>query len=127
MPKHLLSVSKSSLGPYYCSRIKPTQQVKKGFIRIRLISALRVLSDGLIFERKDELCELGETTSRNTFIAFIKRIVSEFGTEYLCCPTEADLRRILAVKSERGFLGCIESWDWKQWKWNNCPVAWDGL
>jgi hypothetical protein len=39
-------------------------------------------------------------------------------------PTIDDLRRLLANRVERRFLGMIESIDCMHWKWRGCPIGW---
>lgn len=32
----------------------------------------------------------------------------------------------MAINEERGFPGCLGSWDCNLWEWKNCAVAWAG-
>lgn len=57
---------------------------------------------------------------------FVREINCTFGTEYLRCPNESDINRILAINAGRGFTGCLGRWDGELWKLKNCPVAWTG-
>lgn len=94
--------------------------------RTRIICALRILAYGMSYDQTDELCEMSASSSRETFICFVEEIVARFGQEYLRQPNEEDLRRILSINSDRGFPGCLGSWDCQHWQWKNCPVAWAG-
>lgn len=94
--------------------------------RIKLIYALWMLTCGSSFDQMDELYELSAKSTRNAYMSFIDEAMELFSDEYLRRPTGNDLRRILAIKSSRGFSGCVGSWDCQHWNWKNFPVAWAG-
>ena len=58
--------------------------------------------------------------------AFGDAVVEFFGEEYLRKPTKQDLRRIMSIKTARGILGCIGSWNWQHWTRKKCPISWEG-
>lgn len=94
--------------------------------RVKIIAALRVLAYGMSFDQIDELCELGHSTTRKTFLSYLDELNSSFREEYLRAPNSDDLKRILSINESRGFPGSIGSWDCQHWSWKNCPVAWAG-
>lgn len=108
--------------------VKRTDALNKQGISplVRIVAALRILAYGKTYDEIDELCEMSRTSARESFHAFVREINSVFGEEYLRAPTEVDLQRILGINSERGFPGCVGSWDCQHWEWKNCPVAWAG-
>ena len=78
---------------------------------VRLISVLRIFAYGKAFDEVDELCELSEGEAGNSFNSFILQIPTLFSKEYLRPPNEADIKRMLGINAQRGFLGCVGSWD----------------
>lgn len=127
MPKRLFERIDAALRGRSIFKHREDATGKKGIHpQIRLVAALRILAYGMSFDQTDELCELGGTTSRESFLAFVQEINAVFGDEYLRAPRESDLRRILAINDARGFPGCVGSWDCQHWVWQNCPVAWAG-
>lgn len=77
--------------------------------RMRIISALRILSYRMGSDEIDDLCEISYNSARESFYAFKDTIIELFGAEYHRAPREEDSRRILPINSSRGFPGCISS------------------
>lgn len=102
--------------------------IKKEGIKplLRIIASMRILAYGKSFDEVDEICEMSRTSIRQSFKFFVRETISVFSDEYLRAPNETDLRRILGINSQRGFPGCLGSWDCQHWEWKNCPVAWAG-
>lgn len=94
--------------------------------RTSMIAALRILAYSKAFDELDGTFEIGAFSCRASFYSFIDAFYKLFGAEYLCCPNEKDLRRILGINDRRVFPGCVGNWDSQHWEWNNCPVAWAG-
>ncbi|XP_028097478.1 uncharacterized protein LOC114297279 [Camellia sinensis] len=50
-----------------------------------------------------------------------------FFERYLRSPNSDDISRLLAMGSNRGFLGMLGSIDCMHWKWKNCPTTQKGM
>jgi hypothetical protein len=52
---------------------------------------------------------------------FCRAVCELFGVEYGRQPTKDDLHRILKINANRGFPGCVGSFDCQHWSWEACP------
>jgi Plant transposon protein len=91
--------------------------------RQRIVASLRILAYGGSSDSVDEYLRLSYTSALYSLRAFRREVVKVFGTEHLRAPTEADLRRIMAVNAARGFPGCVGSIDCHHWAWEACPMG----
>jgi hypothetical protein len=81
----------------------------------KMTAAIRMLAYGVTADLMD------------SFLHFIKVVISIFSAEYLRSPNPNDIARLLAVGESRGFPGMFGSIDCMHWKWKNCPNAWKGM
>ncbi|XP_024171966.1 uncharacterized protein LOC112177967 [Rosa chinensis] len=91
-----------------------------------MTAALRMLAYGAGADQCVEYCWMEKSTSVAAFQHFTREIVDLYLAEYLCAPTAADLKRLLAKFERRGFPGMIGSIDCMHWQWKNCPTGWAG-
>jgi hypothetical protein len=92
----------------------------------KITSAIRMLAYGGAADANNEYLQLSKSTALESLIRFCSAIIDLYSKEYLRHPTEADLKRILAINENRGFPGMIGSLDCMHWVWKNCPAAWKG-
>ncbi|XP_062170570.1 uncharacterized protein LOC133876310 [Alnus glutinosa] len=92
----------------------------------KMTAAIRMLAYGVTADLMDEYLRIGERTAMDSFIHFVKAVVSIFSAEYLRSPNSEDIARLLAIGESRGFPGMLGSIDCMHWKWKNCPNAWKG-
>ena len=92
----------------------------------KCVAAIRVLAYGCAYDAVDEYVRIGESTASDCVAHFCDAIISSFGEEYLRSPTVRDLELILQENAKRGFPGMIGSIDCYNWRWKNCPKAWQG-
>jgi hypothetical protein len=93
----------------------------------KMTAAIRMLAYGVTADLMDEYLRIGERTAMDSFIHFVKAVVSIFSAEYLRSPNSEDIARLLAIGESRGFPGMLGSIDCMHWKWKNCPNAWKGM
>jgi hypothetical protein len=92
-----------------------------------MTTAIRMLAYGVIANFMDEYLRIGERAAMDSFIWFLKAVVSIFAAEYLRSPNPEDITRLLAIGESRGFLVMLGNIDCMHWKWKNCPNAWRGM
>jgi hypothetical protein len=97
--------------------LKPIQKVA---------SALQMLAYGGAADSNNEYIQISESTSLKSLNRFCNAIIQIYEEEYLCYPTENDLKRLWAVGESRGFPGMLGSLDCLHWEWKNCPTARSG-
>ena len=90
------------------------------------VAAIRLLAYGHAYDVVGEYVRIGESTASECLDWFCKAIIGKFGGEYLRSPTIEDLQRIMQENAKRGFPGMLGSIDCYNWKWKNCPRAWQG-
>lgn len=90
-------------------------------IQRRIVAAFWIRSYDMYFA--DELCELGATTKRESFLDFISEMVNCFSIEYLRCLNDADMKSILSINAAQNFPGFLGIWYCQHWHWENFPVA----
>ncbi|XP_062173489.1 uncharacterized protein LOC133878942 [Alnus glutinosa] len=93
----------------------------------KMTTAIRMLAYGVTADFMDEYLLNGERTAMDSFIRFVKAVVSVFSAEYLRSPNPEDIARLLAIGESRGFPRMLGSIDCMHWKWKNCPNAWRGM
>lgn len=94
---------------------------------VKVTACLRYLAYGDAFDREDENLRIGESTLHKLTEDFCKMFVCEFGPQFLNRPPTFEERsNISHVMAEKGFPGCIASWDCKHFNWQNCPMRWAG-
>ncbi|XP_062176021.1 uncharacterized protein LOC133881074 [Alnus glutinosa] len=92
----------------------------------KMTIAIRMLAYGVTTDFMNEYLRIGERTAMDSFIWFVKAVVSIFSAEYLRSPNPEDIARLLAIGESRGFPGMLGSINCMHWKWKNCPNAWRG-
>lgn len=70
--------------------------------------------------RKTNTCALESLTR------FCQGVIEAFEGEYMREPTNVDVKRLAAVRADRGFPGMLGSLDCMHWNWKNCPKAYQG-
>jgi len=93
----------------------------------KMTTAIRMLAYGVTTDFMNEYLRIGERTAMDSFIRFVKAVVSIFSAEYLRSPNPEDIARLLAIGESRGFPGMLGSINCMHWKWKNCPNAWRGM
>ena len=92
-----------------------------------MTACLRYLAYGDAFDREDKNLQIGESALKQLIEEFCKIQIKEFGPEFLNRPPTFEERtNILSAMAEKGFPGCIASWDCKHFNWQNCPMRWTG-
>jgi Plant transposon protein len=90
---------------------------------VKLVACLRHLAYGDSYDREDENLQIGETTLSKLTKQFCKRIIEEFGKQYLNRPPTLQERQVIGdMMARKGFPGCLGSWDCKHFNWKNCPM-----
>jgi len=89
----------------------------------KVVTALRVLGNGVAADRPDEYVRLSKSTTNADVRSFIEFIVIKYESTFLHAPTDEDISRILAFNKDRGFPGCIGSLDCSHWEWHGCPKS----
>ena len=92
----------------------------------KVVAAFRILAYGSSYDMVDEYVRFSESSASDCLDHFCSAVDAKFGAEYLRSPTMEDLQRILKENASRGFPGMIGSLDCMNWKWDNCPKAWQG-
>lgn len=85
-----------------------------------------MLCYGVSADACDEYIRIGESTAMKYFYLFCRTIVDVFGHQYRRQPTADDIEYYLKINARRGFPGMFASIDCTHWKWDKCPVAWQG-
>jgi hypothetical protein len=111
---------------YFVQRRNATRKLGHSSLQ-NMTTAIRMLAYGVITDFMDEYLQIGERTVMDSFIRFVKVIVSFFSAEYLRSSNPKDIARLLAIGESRRFLGMLVSIDCMHWKWKNCPNAWRGM
>ena len=88
---------------------------------IKLLVALRILARGNVVDDIVELSDLGATTVRNIFKAFVVNFDKHFKKEFIKMPEGEELSQILNVYSRLGFPGAVGSMDCTHIPWLSCP------
>ena len=90
---------------------------------VKLVACFRHIACGDALDREDENLHIGESTLDTFVKQFAKLVKQEFGAQYLNrCPNEEERKSIEAVMRNKGFPGCLASWDCKHFVWKNCPL-----
>ena len=93
------------------------------FPLVKLVGCFRFIAYGDAYDRDDENLDIGKSSLRDIVKDFCKLIKKEFGKQYLNrTPTIAERRSISKVMGDKGFPGCLASWDCKHFDWKNCPM-----
>ena len=93
----------------------------------KVVAPFRMLAHGVSADFLDDSVRMGESTIIESFKHFVKAVVNIFSEEYLRAPNAQDTARLLAINKERGFPGMLGSIDCMHWRWEKCPVAWQGV
>ena len=100
---------------------------KLGFSTLqKVVAAIRILAYGCSYDAVDEYVRMSESSASDCLHHFCCAVISFFGPEYLRSPTISDMKRLMQENAKRGFPGMIGSIDCYNWKWDNCPKAWNG-
>ena len=90
---------------------------------MKLVGCFRHLAYGDALDREDEKLYIAESTLDGFVKAFAKLIKKEFGAQYLNrVPTLQERHAISKAMANKGFPGCLGSWDCKHFVWKNCPA-----
>jgi len=111
---------------YFVQRRNATRKLGHSSLQ-KMTTAIRMLAYGVISDFMDEYLQIGERTVMDSFIQFVKVIVSFFSAEYLRSPNPKDIAILLAIGESRRSLGMLVSIDCMHWKWKNCPNVWRGM
>ena len=93
----------------------------------KMTAAIRMLAYGVAADAVDDYLRFGKSTTIKSLKRFVRTVVAIFSNEYLKSPNNDDIARLLAMVTNRGFLGMLGSIDCMHWKWKNCPTAWKGM
>jgi len=93
----------------------------------KVVAPFLMLAHGVSADFLDDSVRMGESTIIESFKHFVKAVVNIFSEEYLRAPNAQDTARLLAINKERGFPGMLGSIDCMHWRWEKCPVAWQGV
>jgi hypothetical protein len=89
---------------------------------VRLITVLRSMKYGDVYDRNDEHFQIAQSTVRQSCTEFWELMIEIFGPEYLNrCPTAEEKSQLHGINSNRGFPGHLASWDCKHFDWQLCP------
>jgi hypothetical protein len=105
----------SEISPYFCEKYDVTDCADLTALQ-KCTTALRQLGYGMAVDTIDEYMKLGKTIILECLEYYCSGIIECFGDEFLCRPTVADIRRLLAKTKERGFPGILESIDCMYWQ-----------
>lgn len=94
--------------------------------RQKCTAAMKMLADGVFAFSLQREVGMGESTIIESTKRFADGVVQIFGEEYLRRPTKGDLDKLFAKAEERGFPGMLGSLDCMHWRWEKCPVGWQG-
>ena len=86
-----------------------------------------MLAYGGLADALGEVLRISKSTIIDSLKRFVWAIHAIFGPQYLRRPNQEDLVRLLAKAEERGFPGMIGSLDCMHWRWEKCPMAWQGM
>ncbi|XP_062170457.1 uncharacterized protein LOC133876188 [Alnus glutinosa] len=111
---------------YFVQRRNAAKKLRHSSLQ-KMITAIRMLTYGVTSNFMDEYLWIGETTAIDSFVRFVKVVVSIFSAKYFRSPNPKDIARLLAIGENRGFPGMLGSIDCMHWKWKNCPNAWRGI
>ena len=84
---------------------------------------MRVLIYGVCAERNNKVLQVLESVTSQGPKDFCGLVVEKFDGYLNKCPSELTKEKILHLMAKRGFPGCFDSWDYKHYFWENCPVA----
>ena len=89
---------------------------------MKLTASLRYLACGDAFDGEDENMRIAGATLQSITYALCKMIIKYFGPQSLNRYLDEKERRIMsAAMADKGFPGCLGSWDCKHFVWKNCP------
>lgn len=77
----------------------------------RCTVALRMLAYEVLADYVDENVQIGETTTLDCLINFVRGVDAIFSKEYLGRPSANDIQRLLNIGEARGLPGMLESID----------------
>lgn len=90
---------------------------------VKLVACCRHIAYGDAYDRDDENLQLSESVLASVTKDFCKLIIEKFGQQYLNrTPTVEERKAISSVMTQKGFPGCLGSWDCKHFNWKNCPM-----
>lgn len=107
---------------YFQQRANCTGKVRTSLL-LKVTAALCMMAYGSSADSLDENLKIGESTVLECLEHFTNSVISLYSNEYLCYPTEDDLRRLLIASHQRGLPGILGSIDCTHWEWKNCPVS----
>ena len=90
---------------------------------MKITAALRILAYASSADSLDENFEMAESTILESLKRFCEAVTSLYSENYLRAPTDSDIKRLLKINAQRGFMGMLGSIDCMHWQWKNCPVA----
>lgn len=115
----------SEWSPYFTQRSDCTNREGLSPLQ-KCTAAIRMLAYGSPVDQLDEYLKIGESTSTDCLNEFTQGVIDMFSEEYMRRPRAEDLERLLQVGESRGFPGMLGSIDCMHWRWEKCPVAWNG-
>lgn len=92
----------------------------------KFTSAIRQLAYGTTADQNNEYLRIGESTAIKCLLDYCSGVIRIFGPQYQRRPNAANVRRILADNTKRGFPGMLGSLDCMHWQWKKCPKALQG-
>ena len=90
---------------------------------VRLMACLHMFVSGCPADEVDQYYRIGESTARDAFVELAYLVVENFEDEFLGCPDDDEIERMLEFNKRRGAPGMFGSWDCSHWKWKNCPTV----
>jgi hypothetical protein len=106
-------LSETSL--YFCERYDATDRA--GLTALQKYTAtLHQLAYDIAVDTIDEYLKLEKTITLECLEYYCSEIIECFGDEFLCHPTIADTRRLLAKVEERGFFSMLWNIDCIHWQ-----------
>jgi hypothetical protein len=92
-----------------------------------MTAVLHILAYGGPTNGLDEYLRMGESTIIESLKRFTEAIVNVFGASYLRAPNNQEVAQLLAKVEEGVFPRMLESIDCMHWRWEKCPIAWQGM
>lgn len=89
----------------------------------KMTTAIRMFTYGIMTNFMDKYLRIGEKTTMDSFIHFVKAVV-RFFLPSTWGPNPKDVVRLLIVCESRAFPRMLGRIDCIHWKWKNCPNAW---
>jgi hypothetical protein len=94
----------------FCKKVANFSGKKGIHPLVRLTACIRRLAYGDSADLDDENLYMAESTINMSLKQFNKLMIEEFGAQYLnCCPSAAEIERVMTINAGRGFPGMFAS------------------